>query len=97
VVRRLGHPPELSALRRAQVPTFDTPFEWMKPLPSLWGGVRQRMVISWPKVIKDKGGIRRQSHQGIDIVPTLLGVTGIRAPVMVDGVAAKPIEGMSMA
>ena len=33
----------------------------------------------------------------IDIVPTLLEVTGIPAPVMVDGVAQKPIEGVSMA
>ena len=33
----------------------------------------------------------------IDIVPTLLELTGIPAPVMVDGVAQKPIEGVSMA
>ena len=33
----------------------------------------------------------------IDIVPTLLEVTGIPAPVMVDGIAQKPIEGVSLA
>jgi hypothetical protein len=33
----------------------------------------------------------------IDIVPTLLDVTGVPAPVMVDGVGQKPIEGVSMA
>ena len=33
----------------------------------------------------------------IDIVPTLLEVTGIPAPDMVDGIAQKPIEGVSMA
>src|SRR5262249_13975890 len=32
-----------------------------------------------------------------DIVPTLLDVTGIPAPVMVNGAAQKPIEGVSMA
>jgi arylsulfatase len=32
----------------------------------------------------------------IDIVPTLLEATGIPAPVMVDGIAQKPIEGVSM-
>ena len=47
--------------------------------------------------IKDKGGIRWQFHHVIDIVPTLLEVTGIPAPVMVDGIAQKPIEGVSMA
>jgi arylsulfatase len=33
----------------------------------------------------------------IDIVPTLLEVTGIPAPVMVDGIGQKPIEGVSLA
>ena len=55
------------------------------------------MAISWPAKIKDKGGIRWQFHHVIDIVPTLLEVTGIPAPVQVDGVAQKPIEGVSMA
>jgi arylsulfatase A-like enzyme len=76
---------------------FDTPFKWMKQIPSFWGGVRQGMAISWPKVIKDKGGVRHQFHHVIDIVPTILEVTGITAPVMVDGVGQKPIEGVSMA
>jgi arylsulfatase A-like enzyme len=54
-------------------------------------------VISWPAKIKDKGGIRNQFHHVIDIVPTLLQATGIPAPIMVDGFAQKPIEGVSMA
>ena len=33
----------------------------------------------------------------IDIVPTILEATGIPAPVMVNGIAQKPIEGVSMA
>jgi arylsulfatase len=33
----------------------------------------------------------------IDIVPTILEATGIQAPNMVDGIAQKPIEGVSMA
>jgi hypothetical protein len=55
------------------------------------------MAISWPARIKDKGGIRWQFHHVIDIVPTLLEATGIPAPVQVDGVAQKPIEGVSLA
>ena len=39
----------------------------------------------------------RQFHHMIDIVPTILEATGIPAPVMVNGVAQKPIEGVSMA
>jgi len=76
---------------------FDTPYKWTKQIPSYFGGTRQGMAISWPAKIADKGGIRWQFHHFIDIVPTLLEVTGIPAPVMVDGIAQKPIEGVSMA
>jgi len=58
--------------------------------------VRQGMAISWPKVIKDKGGIRSQFHHVIDIVPTLLEATGIPQPEYVDGIKQSPIEGVSM-
>jgi len=76
---------------------FDTPYKWTKQIPSYFGGTKQGMAISWPAKITDKGGIRWQFHHFIDIVPTLLEVTGIQAPVMVDGVGQKPIEGVSMA
>ncbi len=65
--------------------------------PSHFGGTRQGMAISWPAVIKDKGGIRNQFHHVIDIVPTILEATGIPAPKTVDGIAQSPIEGVSMA
>jgi arylsulfatase len=76
---------------------FNTPFKWTKQVPSYFGGTRQGMAMSWPKRITDKGGIRNQFHHLIDIVPTLLEATGIPEPVSVDGVAQKPIEGVSMA
>jgi len=76
---------------------FDTPFRWTKQVPSYFGGTRQGMAISWPARIKDKGSIRHQFHHVIDVAPTLLEATGIPAPVMVDGVGQKPIEGVSMA
>ena len=76
---------------------FDTPYKWTKQVPSFFGGTRQGMAISWPARITDRGGIRWQFHHVIDIVPTILEVAGIPAPVMVDGIAQKPIEGVSMA
>jgi arylsulfatase A-like enzyme len=76
---------------------FDTPFKWTKEVASHFGGTRQGMVMSWPNRIKDAGGIRTQWHHMIDIVPTLLEASGIPAPVMVNGIAQKPIEGVSMA
>ena len=53
--------------------------------------------ISWPGHIKDAGGIRTQFHHIIDIVPTILEAAGIQAPETVNGIAQKPIEGVSMA
>jgi arylsulfatase len=76
---------------------FDTPYKWTKQVPSFFGGTRQGMAISWPGHIKDKGGLRFQFHHVIDIVPTILEATGIPAPVQVDGIAQKPIEGVSLA
>ena len=76
---------------------FDTPYKWVKQIPSYFGGTRQGMAISWPARIKEKGGLRSQFHHVIDIVPTILEATGIPAPVMVDGIAQKPIEGVSIA
>ena len=75
---------------------FDTPFKWTKQVASHFGGTRNGLVISWPGHIEDVGGIRTQFHHVIDIVPTMLEATGIQAPVMVNGIAQKPIEGVSM-
>ena len=76
---------------------FDTPFKWTKQVASFFGGTRQGTVMSWPGHIKDAGGVRSQFHHMIDIVPTILEAAGIQAPEMVDGIAQKPIEGVSMA
>ena len=76
---------------------FDTPFSWTKMVASHFGGTKQGMAISWPKVIKDKGGIRNQFHHVIDIVPTILEAAELKQPEVVDGIPQKPIEGVSMA
>jgi arylsulfatase A-like enzyme len=76
---------------------FDAPFKWTKQVASHFGGTRQGLAISWPGHIKDAGAIRTQFHHVIDIVPTILEATGIQAPVTVNGIKQRPIEGMSMA
>jgi arylsulfatase len=55
------------------------------------------MAISWPAVIKERGGIRDQFHHVIDIVPTILEAAKIRQPEVVDGIKQSPIEGVSLA
>ena len=76
---------------------FDTPFTWFKQNASKLGGIRQNMAVSWPARIKDKGGLREQFMHVIDVVPTILEVTGIPAPETVDGIKQAPIEGTSFA
>ena len=76
---------------------FDTPFSWTKQIASHFGGVRQGTVIAWPNRIKDVGGVRNQFAHFVDVAPTLLEVTGIPQPTMVDGIKQKPIEGVSLA
>ncbi|HYL60028.1 MAG TPA: arylsulfatase, partial [Candidatus Acidoferrales bacterium] len=76
---------------------FDTPFKWTKQVASHLGGTRQGLAVAWPNRIKDAGGIRTQFHHVIDVMPTILEATGISAPETIDGIAQKPIEGVSMA
>jgi arylsulfatase A-like enzyme len=76
---------------------WDTPYQWTKEVASHFGGTRNGMAMAWPARINDAGGIRQQFHHVIDIVPTILEAAGLPEPVMVNGIAQKPIEGVSMA
>lgn len=73
----------------------NTPFPWVKQVASHFGGTRNPMVVSWPKVIKDKGGMRSQFLHLIDVVPTIMEATGISFPDYVEGVKQRPMDGKS--
>ena len=75
---------------------LDTPFKWMKQVASHYGGTAQGVAMSWPGHINDVGGIRRQFHHLIDIVPTILEVTGIPSPDTLNGIKQRPMDGVSM-
>ncbi len=76
---------------------MDTPFKWMKQVASHFGGTAQGLAVSWPGHIEDQGGIRRQFHHVIDIVPTILEAAGIPHPETINGIKQHPIEGTGMA
>jgi arylsulfatase len=76
---------------------WDTPYQWTKEVASHFGGTRNGMAIRWPARIMDAGGVRHQFHHVIDVVPTILEAAGLPQPVSVNGVAQRPIEGVSMA
>jgi arylsulfatase len=75
---------------------MDTPYQWTKQVASHWGGTRNGLVVHWPKGITEKGGIRTQFHHVIDVAPSLLEAAKLPEPLFVNGVAQKPIEGVSM-
>ncbi|WP_210496913.1 arylsulfatase [Microvirga antarctica] len=75
---------------------MDTPFKWVKQVASHFGGTAQGVAMSWPGHINDQGGIRRQFHHVIDIVPTILEATGVSAPHTIDGIKQRAIDGVSM-
>lgn len=74
---------------------MNSPMQWTKRYASHFGGIRNGMVISWPKRIK-KGGLREQFHHVIDILPTILDASGIEFPVRINGVPQSPLDGASM-
>lgn len=74
----------------------NTPFQWTKQVASHFGGTRNGMVLHWPKGIKAKGEIRSQFHHVIDVAPTALEAAKLPQPKIVNGVAQRPMDGVSM-
>ncbi len=57
----------------------NTPFQWYKS----WvhsGGVKDPLIVSYPKGIHAKGEIRNQYLHVIDIAPTILDILGVDKP-----------------
>ena len=61
------------------------------------GGIRDPFVLSWPKRIIDKGGLRHQFVHACDLTPTLLELIGVESPAEIAGLRQMPIEGTSFA
>jgi arylsulfatase len=92
----LGGPMHFNHKPAAWAHAMSTPFQWTKLVASHFGGTRNGMVISWPEKFKGNRELRSQFHHVIDILPTVLEASNIPAPIEVNGVAQKPIEGTSM-
>lgn len=74
----------------------NTPFKLCKQYVH-FGGIRNPLVVHWPRGIREeRGGIRRQFHHVIDIVPTILDASGVEMPRTINSVQQAPIEGVSM-
>jgi arylsulfatase len=74
----------------------DTPFQWTKQVASHFGGTRNGMVLHWPKGIKAKGEVRTQFHHVVDVAATALEAAKVPQPKLVNGIAQRPMDGISM-
>ncbi len=72
-----------------------TPFKKYKLWP-FGGGVRDPLIITWPDEISDKGGIRTQFVEVMDITPTVLDILDIEAPDEISGVEQMELHGASI-
>ena len=61
------------------------------------GGIRDPLVIAWPRGIADHGSLRHQFAHASDLLPTLLDVIGLTPPAEIAGHQQMPLEGESFA
>lgn len=75
---------------------LNTPFKQWKQDADSEGGTRNPLIVYYPKGIKDKGSIRTQYSHVIDLLPTTLEYTGIKAPEYIRGIKQDSIQGTSL-
>jgi arylsulfatase len=73
----------------------DTPFRKWK-LASHEGGVRTPLVVHWPAGIKPQTGWSREPAHLIDIMPTLVAVSGAEYPGASKESQVPPMDGVSL-
>lgn len=74
----------------------NTPHKWFK-MQTHGGGVRDPLVVRWPRRIRDGGTICHQFSHCADIAPTILEAAGVAPPQTLKGKPAVPMQGTSMA
>ncbi len=60
------------------------------------GGIRTPFVVFWPAGIRQAGAIHREPGHVIDIMPTLLELTGAVYPEKANRMGTLPLEGISL-
>lgn len=73
----------------------DTPFLLYKHFTHE-GGIASPFIVSWPKVIKAKGGLDRQTAHVTDIMATCVELAGAHHPDSFQGEKILPLEGTSL-
>jgi arylsulfatase len=61
------------------------------------GGITTPLIVAWPAGIKARGELRHDPGHLIDLVPTVLDITGAKRPELLAGMAVPPLPGKSLA
>lgn len=74
----------------------NTPFKHYKQDAQSEGGTHNPLIVSYPKGITQKGGIRKQYGHVIDLYPTTLDLIGFKSPESVEGYQQAALEGFTL-
>ena len=94
-LEEFGGPDTMMEYQRPWAMAGVTPFRRYKVWPYL-GGVRTPLIISWPRAIRDRGAIRGQYVDMVDLAPTITDVAGAGFPTAIDGRQEIPVAGKSI-
>lgn len=59
------------------------------------GGIRDPLVLAWPRGIAARGELRHPFCHASDLLPTLLDLCGVEAPAQIGGINQLPVTGES--
>lgn len=91
----LGGPKHFNDYSSAWAWVGSTPFQWMKQVASHFGGLRVAMAVSWPGKIGQPGATVQRFAHANDVAATILEVAGTGMPEVLEGVAQRPLDGVS--
>lgn len=93
---RLGSPDSYQNYPVGWAWAMNAPYPLFKQNASHLGGVRNGMIVSWPRMVAAPGRTVTDFAHVTDIVPTLLQATQVERPAVIDGVTQAPIQGQSL-
>ena len=94
-LKKVGGPETYISYGSAWANAGNTPWRLYKHF-SHEGGIRTPLIVHWPAGVKARGELRAQTGHIIDIMPTLVALSGAEYPAERNGVKIQPLEGNSL-
>ncbi len=95
-MHRLGSDDSYGMYGSGWAQASNTPLRWYKS-DTYGGGTRAPLIMHWPNGKLEAGGRRHQYAHVVDVLPTVLELSGIDAATTVGRQAVLPIQGVSFA